>query len=37
MRWVADTGPVLHLAEADASGLLSLLGEVAVRRRWWKS
>lgn len=30
MRWVADTGPVLHLAEAGAVDLLPLLGEVAL-------
>ncbi|MEO7411896.1 MAG: hypothetical protein ABIZ81_00945 [Opitutaceae bacterium] len=30
MRWVADTGPVLHLAEAKALQLLALLGEVAI-------
>jgi predicted nucleic acid-binding protein len=26
MRWVADTGPLLHLAEAKATHLLPLLG-----------
>jgi len=30
MLWVADTGPVLHLAESGAEGLLRLLGEVAL-------
>ena len=30
MRWVADTGPVLHLAEAEALDLLPMLGEVAL-------
>jgi predicted nucleic acid-binding protein len=30
MRWVADTGPVLHLAEADGLELISHLGEVAI-------
>lgn len=30
MRWVADTGPLLHLAEAGASDLLPLLGEVVL-------
>lgn len=30
MLWVADTGPVLHLAEAGALQLLPLLGEVVV-------
>ncbi|MEO6568731.1 MAG: hypothetical protein ABIO94_08195, partial [Opitutaceae bacterium] len=30
MRWVADTGPVLHLAEAKALHLLALLGEVVI-------
>jgi predicted nucleic acid-binding protein len=30
MRWVADTGPLLHLAEAGAPHLFSMLGEVAV-------
>lgn len=30
MRWVADTGPVLHLVEAGAMHLLPLLGEVVV-------
>jgi predicted nucleic acid-binding protein len=29
-QWVADTGPVLHLAEAGALGLLPLLGEIAL-------
>jgi predicted nucleic acid-binding protein len=30
MLWVADTGPVLHLAEAGALHLLPLLGEIAL-------
>ena len=30
MLWVADTGPVLHLAEAGALHLLPLLGEVVL-------
>lgn len=30
MLWVADTGPVLHLAEAGALHLLPLLGKIAV-------
>jgi predicted nucleic acid-binding protein len=30
MRWVADTGPLLHLAEAGALELLPLLGEVVL-------
>ena len=30
MRWVADTGPVLHLAEAGALELLPMLGEVVM-------
>jgi len=30
MRWVADTGPVLHLAEAGALHLIPLLGDVLV-------
>ena len=30
MRWVADTGPVLHLAEAGALELLLLLGEIVL-------
>lgn len=30
MIWVADTGPVLHLAEANAVELLPLLGEVVI-------
>lgn len=30
MRWVADTGPVLHLAEANALELISQLGAVAI-------
>jgi predicted nucleic acid-binding protein len=30
IRWVADTGPVLHLAEAKAIDLLPLLGEVVL-------
>ncbi len=30
MRWVADTGPVLHLAEAGVLHLLPLLGEVVL-------
>ncbi|MES1167009.1 MAG: DUF3368 domain-containing protein, partial [Pseudomonadota bacterium] len=30
MRWVADTGPVLHLAEAEALDLLPMLGEVVL-------
>ena len=32
MRWVADTGPVLHLAEAGALDLLPMLGEVVMPR-----
>jgi predicted nucleic acid-binding protein len=28
MRWVSDTGPLLHLAEAGAADLLQSLGEV---------
>jgi predicted nucleic acid-binding protein len=30
IRWVADTGPLLHLAEAGASHLIPLLGEVVL-------
>lgn len=30
MLWVADTGPVLHLAEAGALHLLPLLGEIVL-------
>ena len=30
MLWVADTGPVLHLAEAGTLHLLPLLGEIAL-------
>lgn len=30
MIWVADTGPVLHLAEANAVELLPLLGEIVI-------
>jgi hypothetical protein len=30
MRWVADTGPVLHLGEANALELLPMLGEIVV-------
>lgn len=30
MQWVTDTGPVLHLLEAGADGLLELLGDVAL-------
>ena len=30
MIWVADTGPVLHLAEANAAELLPLLGEIVI-------
>lgn len=30
MRWVTDTGPVLHLAEANALDLLPMLGEVVL-------
>jgi uncharacterized protein len=30
MRWVADTRPVLHLAEAGALELLAMLGEVVI-------
>lgn len=30
MRWVADTGPILHLAEAQALDSLRLLGDVAL-------
>jgi predicted nucleic acid-binding protein len=29
-HWVADTGPVLHLAEPKALELLPLLGEIAL-------
>lgn len=29
-RWVADTGPVLHFAEAGSVELLSFLGEIAL-------
>lgn len=30
MRWVADTGPLLHLSEAGAEHLLSLVGDLIV-------
>jgi predicted nucleic acid-binding protein len=30
MRWVADTGPLLHLAEAGAAPLLPCLGDVCI-------
>lgn len=30
MIWVADTGPVLRLAEANALELLPLLGEIVI-------
>ena len=30
MRWVADTGPLLHFAEAQALDLLKLLGDVVL-------
>ena len=30
IRWVADTGPLLHLAEAGASHLIPLLGNVVL-------
>lgn len=30
IRWVADTGPLLHLSEAGASRLIPLLGEVVL-------
>lgn len=30
MRWVADTGPLLHLAEAGAASLLSDLGQIHI-------
>jgi predicted nucleic acid-binding protein len=30
MRWVADTGPLLHLAEAGAASLLSGLGPIHI-------
>jgi len=30
IRWVADTGPLLHLSEAGASPLIRLLGEIVL-------